>query len=191
MLPYSEICFFPPPFVCEIYSYWCTWLSFIYSHCHRLFHFVTIPLLIFWFTFDSSPVIGWMFLYGAPCMHLVLVSTCGNFSRLLPGSGIPWDTPPPLDKSVLPNAILLTGPLTGTMWEVLLLPIFSISDRASQYNFCQFYYYYFFSGPQGVAYGGCQARGRIGAIAASLRRSHSNVGSELWQSHILNAKPYP
>ena len=29
-----------------------------------------------------------------------------------------------------------------------------------------------------AAYGGSQARGRIGAIAAGLRQSHSNVGSE-------------
>ena len=29
-----------------------------------------------------------------------------------------------------------------------------------------------------TAYGGSQARGRIGAIAASLRQSHSNAGSE-------------
>ena len=29
-----------------------------------------------------------------------------------------------------------------------------------------------------VAYGGSQARGPIGAIAAGLRQSHSNVGSE-------------
>ena len=29
-----------------------------------------------------------------------------------------------------------------------------------------------------MAYGGSQARGRIGAIAASLRQSHSNGGSE-------------
>ena len=30
-----------------------------------------------------------------------------------------------------------------------------------------------------VAYGGSQARGLIGAVAASLRQSHSNAGSEL------------
>ena len=30
-----------------------------------------------------------------------------------------------------------------------------------------------------VAYGGSQVRGVIGAVAASLRQSHSNVGSEL------------
>ena len=29
-----------------------------------------------------------------------------------------------------------------------------------------------------IAYGGSQARGRIGAIATGLRQSHSNVGSE-------------
>ena len=29
-----------------------------------------------------------------------------------------------------------------------------------------------------MAYGGSQARGPIGAVAASLRQSHSNVGSE-------------
>jgi len=28
------------------------------------------------------------------------------------------------------------------------------------------------------AYGGSQARGRIGAVAAGLRQSHSNAGSE-------------
>ena len=29
-----------------------------------------------------------------------------------------------------------------------------------------------------AAYGGSQARGQIGAVAASLRHSHSNTGSE-------------
>ena len=29
-----------------------------------------------------------------------------------------------------------------------------------------------------VVYGGSQARGRVGAIAAGLRQSHSNAGSE-------------
>ena len=35
-----------------------------------------------------------------------------------------------------------------------------------------------FLGPLPAAYGGSQARGRIGAVAASLRQSHSNAGSE-------------
>ena len=30
-----------------------------------------------------------------------------------------------------------------------------------------------------AAYGGSQARGRIGAVATGLRQSHSNAGSEL------------
>ena len=35
----------------------------------------------------------------------------------------------------------------------------------------------FFLWPHPVAYGGSQARGRIGAAAASLCHSHSNMGS--------------
>ena len=43
-----------------------------------------------------------------------------------------------------------------------------------------------------MAYGGSQARGQIGAVAASLHHSHSNSGSEQpiyhssWQRQILN-----
>ena len=36
----------------------------------------------------------------------------------------------------------------------------------------------FFLGGTPVAYGGSQARGPIGAIAASLHHSHSNAGSD-------------
>ena len=35
-----------------------------------------------------------------------------------------------------------------------------------------------FLGPLLTAYGGSQARGPIGAVAAGLRQSHSNAGSE-------------
>ena len=44
-----------------------------------------------------------------------------------------------------------------------------------------------------VAYGGCQARGRIGATAADLHHSHSNAGSELLLRPIpqLMAMPDP
>ena len=38
---------------------------------------------------------------------------------------------------------------------------------------------YFFPRAAPVAYGGSQARSLIGAVAASLCQSHSNVGSEL------------
>ena len=44
-----------------------------------------------------------------------------------------------------------------------------------------------------AAYGGSQARGLIGAVAASLRQSHSNVGSEprLQPTPQLTATPDP
>ena len=56
------------------------------------------------------------------------------------------------------------------------------------------YLFICFSRAAPVAYGGCQARGRIGAVDASLRQSHSNAGSEprlrptpqLSQCRILN-----
>ena len=35
-----------------------------------------------------------------------------------------------------------------------------------------------FLGPLPAAYGGSQARDRIGAVATGLRQSHSNIGSE-------------
>ena len=43
------------------------------------------------------------------------------------------------------------------------------------------------------AYGGSQARGRIGAAATSLRQSHSNAGSEpqLQPTPQLTATPDP
>ena len=46
-----------------------------------------------------------------------------------------------------------------------------------------------FLGPHPVAYGGSQARGQIGALAASLHHSHSNSGSEpsLWPTPQLRA----
>ena len=44
-----------------------------------------------------------------------------------------------------------------------------------------------------VAYGGSQARGPIGAVAASLHHSHNNMGSELRLQPIpqLTATPDP
>ena len=54
-------------------------------------------------------------------------------------------------------------------------------------SFFFFFFFFFFClfasflGPLRTAYGGSQARGLIGAIAAGLCQSHSNVGSE---SHL-------
>ena len=49
-------------------------------------------------------------------------------------------------------------------------------------NFVEFGFFFFFmsfSRAAPAAYGGSQARGPIGAVAAGLLHSHSNVGSEL------------
>ena len=58
-----------------------------------------------------------------------------------------------------------------------------------------FFLFFFFSRATIVAYGDSQARGLIGAVAASLRQSHSNAGSEqsLWPTAQLTATsdPYP
>ena len=44
-----------------------------------------------------------------------------------------------------------------------------------------------------AAYGGSQAKGQIGPVAAGLRHSHSNAGSEphLWPTPQLTATPDP
>ena len=58
-------------------------------------------------------------------------------------------------------------------------PIFYIKHIHCQNNsfffFCAFLP---FLGPLPAAYGGSQARGLIGAVAAALRHSHSNAGSK-------------
>ena len=54
----------------------------------------------------------------------------------------------------------------------------------NNHNLCQKFYmnfniHHLFFRATPVAYGGTQARGRIGAAASSLHHSHSNVGSKL------------
>ena len=53
--------------------------------------------------------------------------------------------------------------------------------RTNKYLVCLFIYVciYFLLRATPVAYGGSKARGQIGAAAARLHHSHSNVGSEL------------
>ena len=52
-------------------------------------------------------------------------------------------------------------------------------NDVSEVFFFFFFCLYDFSRAAPTACGGSQARGLIGAIAAGLRQSHSNVGSEL------------
>ena len=48
------------------------------------------------------------------------------------------------------------------------------------FSFLFFFFFFFvFSRAAPTAHGGSQARGLIGAVAAGLRQSHSNLGSEL------------
>ena len=56
-----------------------------------------------------------------------------------------------------------------------------------------FFFFLAFSRATPVAYGGSQARGLTGAAAASLRKSHSNAGSEPHQQPTpqLTAMPDP
>ena len=66
---------------------------------------------------------------------------------------------------------------------------------ASSVQFCFVFVFGLFaiSWPTPMAYGGSQDRGLIGAVAASLRQSHSNAGSEpcLSPTPQLTATPDP
>ena len=56
------------------------------------------------------------------------------------------------------------------------------SESCCLFNFILLFFFFFglfaFSRVAPTAYGGSQARGRIGTIATCLRHSHSNTGSE-------------
>jgi len=77
-----------------------------------------------------------------------------------------------------------------------LQPIMQIAWERKMKNLDLFYFIYLFlsfSRAAPVAYGGSQARGPIGAVAASLRHSHSHLGSEprLQPTPQLTAMPDP
>jgi len=57
--------------------------------------------------------------------------------------------------------------------------LISLTVTGAEKNILSFFFVFFaISWAAPAAYGGSQARGRIGAVAASLRQSHSNAGSE-------------
>ena len=60
-------------------------------------------------------------------------------------------------------------------------------------KFFFFYFLFFIFRATPVAYGGSQARGQIGAVAAGQYHSYSNVGSEpcLWPTPQFTATPDP
>ena len=59
--------------------------------------------------------------------------------------------------------------------------------------FLGFFFFFAISWAAPTAYGGSQARGGIGAVAAGLRQSHSNTGSEprLQPTSQLTVTPDP
>ena len=63
----------------------------------------------------------------------------------------------------------LWGKGVGRVWKV----------TTSWYNFIYLFCLFLFSRAAPSAYGGSQARGPIGAVAASLHHSHSHARSEL------------
>ena len=66
-------------------------------------------------------------------------------------------------------------------FELLKWVLLCVEDvlNAVFINIIYFLFIFVFSRVAPVAYGGSQARGLIGAVAAGLRQSHSNTGSEL------------
>jgi len=64
--------------------------------------------------------------------------------------------------------ILVYIPTNGVGWMSWMTALFFF-----------FFFFLVFSRAAPAAYGGSQARGLIGAVAAGLRQSHSNTGSKL------------
>ena len=74
------------------------------------------------------------------------------------------------------------------------IPCSSVTSWADFIIYNPFFFFFFaFSRASPTAYGGSQARGRIGAVATSLCQSHSNTGSEphLQPTPQLTATPDP
>ena len=73
-------------------------------------------------------------------------------------------------------------PLPWQKWVQFLLILNEISPFRNSWvlNFRVLFYFslFVFLGSHVEAYGGSQARGRIGAVGARLHHSHSNTGSE-------------
>ena len=64
-----------------------------------------------------------------------------------------------------------------------MIPLLALKELARRFYFILFFILFYFglfaiSWAAPAAYGGSQARGLNGAVAASLQQSHSNSGSE-------------
>ena len=95
----------------------------------------------------------------------------------------------PLYPKELPRSVLLSRVfwyiesnflvinIWGNLDGFIIMIIFEIYSRANYINSLFFCCCFFRAAP--MAYGGSQARGRIGVVAAGLHHSHSNAVSEL------------
>ena len=97
---------------------------------------------------------------------------------------------PPTCESIGPGPICLQKSVTSSLKMTLLSMSFHHSFPRTSPNYPKLFlksqivllsFFLFRATP--IAYGSSQARGRIGAVAASLRHSHINVRSELHLQH--------
>ena len=81
-------------------------------------------------------------------------------------------------KQDIYNAAFQVSSRVIQLYRHIYLHFFGFLSFVGYYNFFFLVVSFPFSRDAPVAYGGSQARGLIGAIAAGLRHSHSNSGSE-------------
>ena len=93
----------------------------------------------------------------------------------------------------LGEAVIYAGPGGLFLWGVSLCRFNIFVARAVFFLIFLLFCLFAFSRAAPMAYGGSQARGLIGAAAASLHQSHSNSGSEprLQPTPQVTATPDP
>ena len=141
-------------------------------------------------------------------LHILAITQC--FLIIMPGGGFNWHFPNDLQCWEYLKCLLLIhiSSVSTQLFHLLFNWIFTFFLRCKstlniwyrfyiKYKICKYFFqsvawfsFLFFclfvsSRATPAAYGGCQARGPIGAVAADLRHSHSNLGSKLRQQPTL------
>ena len=97
----------------------------------------------------------------------------------------------------LPRGLSQRGDSKGSFRTSYFICFISFHNRCSPFScfffFVCLFFFVFFSRAPPTAYGGSQARGLIGAIAAGLCQSHSNMESKLhvWPTPQVTAMLHP